>query len=216
MLGCPPPGNRNRCRHLPLPPNECSRVWCGGRLCLGWPHPGDWHRCQSRPDTSHSDTVEGSRWSRRPCWPGTDPSCQTLYRLHLAVGSVLQLFPLFRRLLPPRGRKLGHRLGPRLPWLARSRFRHAPVLGLGTSVTDTWQTRPHFHAFQHIFYSSCRFTQSVAAFQLPTTHTPTTTIQSGPRLILLSWQGVITDAAQVCPPPPHPRHSPHPATQPLC
>lgn len=71
------------------------------------------------------------------------PSCQTHYQLHPALGPVMQLFCLavkHRRLLPLHGHELGHHSGLRLYWLAR--------------------TRPHSLLFQHVsFPVAVSFTQ---------------------------------------------------------
>lgn len=87
----------------------------------------------------------------------TDPTTQFVHFSTFILGSeqvvelaqlpgtgagTCRLFPLaakHRHLLPPRGRELGHHLGPRLP-PARSWSSYAMILGFGTTVEDAWQT----------------------------------------------------------------------------
>lgn len=105
--------------------------------------------------------------------PRPDPSCQTLYQLHPVLGPILQLFLLAVTPLPLCSCEFGHHLGQRLPWLSRSWFCHATILGFGM------HSRPD-HILSLFFYLCCCFEHSVAAFQLSPQTPTTTTTTTGP------------------------------------
>lgn len=131
--------------------------------------PWDRYGCQSSPVISHSHAVKGCRRGLRQ-----DPiRAAKLYQLHPVLGPILQLFLLAVTPLPLCSCEFGHHLGQRLPWLSRSWFCHATILGFGM------HSRPD-HILSLFFYLCCCFEHSVAAFQLSPQTPTTTTTTTGP------------------------------------